>query len=724
MVAQNLMPTTCVFVYSPNEYSENTNVIQVGTALLKNLPVLSAACGSCTNRSPGHVKCLIVNPRLIHYLSIISKICPSVIEVLSLLKPPSSVPRHYEKQVLITNILAVLFAFVTLGIFVIFYALFGWISTLPFILLVALLFLTVPGVNKWVGHRIGRTALCLIPVWLTMFVTIYFKLQSSEALTYMVYFDSRFILMASTILPGVVFRLEERSQLFICLGSTSLFLLFYDPIHELFGAGYFQLGFIDPSYSYINYIVSVTFVTLLSGILLLRSVLEKSETNLREQNVELIEKQNEIEAQHEELLQQQEEMTASSEKLEQANSVILKQQQALEKYNEALEALVREKSFELVKTNEELVKYNNELLQFSYTVSHNLRGPVARMLGLTRLLIRAENKEDTDRLQEMILKSSEELDEILKDLSLIIDIRNDLYKVREKVFLEDEWNKAVNLLGESAKSVYHLEVDFSKARYVYGIRPMIQSIFYNLFSNTIKYQSPSRKLSVRVISSTTDDGRKIIEVSDNGMGMDLKNHQNSLFKLYKRFHPHISGKGLGLYLVKTQVEALNGSITVESEPDKGTMFRIIFTEPEEVTRQIFHDSEAVQLYYDGNLNIIVINWKRSVTSEEYHTAFEALVNSLNTYNSPGWISDLRNQGTVDEKDIHWFGENILPELVKGGFKRVAIIGLDAQDHGTYYDYIFEKSKNLRFELKICQSMEEALSYMESAVNSHDKPVDA
>jgi signal transduction histidine kinase len=647
-----------------------------------------------------------------------------VTPVFAFLRPSAEVPRHYEKQVLITNLLSLIFFTVTIGIFGIFYSLFGWISTLPVILLVAILFLGVPIVNKWVDHRIGRMALCLIPVWLTMFVTIYFKLHAGTDLTYIVYFDSRFILMAATILPGIVFRLEERPQLLICLGSTAVFLLFYDLIHQAFGAGYYQLGFTDPSYRYINYIVCVTFVTLLFGILLLRSVLERSETDLSIQNRDLIEKQNEIEAQHEELQQQQEEMTASSEQLETANSVILKQQGALEKYNHTLEGLVREKSFELVKTNEELVKYNNELLQFSYTVSHNLRGPVARMLGLTRLLNSAESIEDRGRLEEMILKSSEELDEILKDLSLIIDIRNDLYRVREKIFLEEEWNKAVNLLGESVKSVFYLDVDFSKTPYLYGIRPMIQSIFYNLFSNAIKYQSPSRKLRVKISSGTLEDNRKTIEISDNGLGMDLKSQGNHLFKLYKRFHPHVSGKGLGLYLVKTQVEALNGTISVESEPDKGTRFQIVFTEPEEVTRQIFYDNEAVQLYYHGNLNIIVIYWKREVTSHEYHEAFEALVNSLNTYQAPGWISDVRRQGIISEKDQIWFGENILPELLKGGFKYVAVIGLDSRERQRYHDYLFSLSSELRFDLRNFSSMDESMTWMESALRDHEKTVKA
>jgi signal transduction histidine kinase len=651
------------------------------------------------------------------YLSKISITCRYLLRaLLSFLSPSADIPGRYQKQVLITNIFSFIFFWVTLGIVGIFYSLFGYIDTLPFIFLVAVLFLAIPFVNSHVNYRIGRLAFCLIPVWLTFFVTIYFKLHAGENLTPIVFFDSRFILMATVILPGIVFRLEERTLLIISLGSTTIFLLLYDPIHELFGAGYFQLGFVDRSYQYINYIVSVTYVTLLFGVLLMRSVLERSEKGFVNQNHDLIEKQNEIEAQTEELLQQQEEMQASSEKLEQANRLILKQQEALSRYNKQLEELVAEKSADLVKTNEELVKHNNELLQFSYTVSHNLRGPVARMIGLTRLLRHPDAIEDQQRLQELILKSSEELDEILKDLSLIIDIRNDLYRIREKLYLEEEWQKAANLLGEGVKSVYQLDIDFSEAPYIFGVRPMIQSIFYNLFSNAIKYQSPDRKLRVKVSSEVLSDNRKVIRISDNGLGIDLEHQRQNLFKLYKRFHPHVPGKGLGLYLVKTQVEALNGEIIVESEIDRGTMFTLIFSEPEEVTRQVFYDTDAVQLYYDGNLNIIVISWKRQITTEEYHHAFECLLNSLNKYQSPGLIADIRKQGVLAEQDQIWFTKSILPHLMNGSCRKIAVIGLDAPERSSYFNKVLALSRLVKFDLRVFPSVEASLGWIEAAVS--------
>jgi signal transduction histidine kinase len=637
-----------------------------------------------------------------------------VVEIFPFLRPATHVPDQYKRQVHITNILSFIFCWITLGILAIFYSLFGWIDTLSYILAVAVLFLLGPVFNRWLSHRFGRTVFCLIPVWLTMFVTLYFKLEES-AITYIFYFDSRFILMATPILPGLVFRLEERQQLFICLGSSAIAMLFYDPIHQFFGAGYFEMGFSDPSYHYINYIAAITFSVLVAGILLMRSVLEKSEAALAGRNRDLQEKQNEIEAQHEELLQHQEEMMSSSEKLADAYAVITKQQTVMEKYNSRLEALVTKKSEELKRTNEELIKHNNELIQFSYTVSHNLRGPVARLLGLARLFKVSDEAEEKQHMQDLIFRSTEELDEILKDLSLIIDIRNDLYRVREKVYLQDEWAKARTFLEENIKAEFNFDVDFSEVPFIFGVRPMVQSIFYNLLSNAIKYQNPDEVLKVRVRSYSLSPIKTVVEVRDNGLGIDLKNQEKDVFKLYKRFHSHIAGKGLGLYLVKTQVEALGGKITVESKPGKGTTFKLVFTQPDEVSKQIFHENDAVQLYYDGNLKITVIVWKRKITSEEYRDTFRRVLDSLKIYKTPGWISDIRKQGMVSEDDQKWLLRTLAPDAIKSGLRQIAVVGIDAIEPTPYHKLIEKVTAENGIRFRSFNAIDDALKWMKDTL---------
>lgn len=636
-----------------------------------------------------------------------------MVGIFSSVNPAGKVPIKFERQVLIANIIALVIGCITIGICAVLYNLFGWIITLPYLLPVSFLFFTIPAINNRIDHKTGRILLCLMPIWLTMFFTIYTKLADEKTFTYLMYFDSRFLLMAASVLPGIVFRLEERFGLLISLASAALLLFFFDPIHELFGVGYFQKGFTERSYYYVNYIVSVSYTILLFGILMLRSVMERAERNLTTQYAELVEKQNEIEAQHEELLQHQEEMVASTEKLEEANRLIMHQREELQKYNASLSALVEEKSFQLLHANEELIKYNNELLQFSYTVSHNLRGPVARLLGLTRLMKLVDGAEEKKRMEDFVLRSSEELDEILKDLSLIIDMRNDLFRVREKILLQEEWNRAVSLLGESVKSIYKLTVDFSAAPYIYGVRPMVQSIFYNLLGNAIKYQSPERKLKINVISFIYGNNDTVIEIQDNGLGIDLHQQKNNLFKLYKRFHSHVSGKGLGLYLVKTQLETMGGTITVESEVDQGTTFRLLFKHPDQIARQVIYDTDAVQFYYDGNLNVTVIEWKRETTSAEYREVAYSFLNTLKTYQIPAWIADIRKQGNVDQDDQAWFSSTIFPELVKCGLKNVAILGPDTLDEHTYFTSVKLSAASFGCEIKTFHSLHESLIWLES-----------
>lgn len=105
------------------------------------------------------------------------------------------------------------------------------------------------------------------------------------------------------------------------------------------------------------------------------------------------------------------------------------------------------------------------------------------------------------------------------------------------------------------------------------IKSYLYSIFYNLISNSIKYKQ-TNKAPVIQIKNTIDKEKIIISYVDNGLGIYLKQHGEKLFGLYKRFHLHIEGKGLGLFMVKTQVEVLGGNIHVKSEPNVGTEFII------------------------------------------------------------------------------------------------------------------------------------------------------
>jgi signal transduction histidine kinase len=238
---------------------------------------------------------------------------------------------------------------------------------------------------------------------------------------------------------------------------------------------------------------------------------------------------------------------------------------------------VIEKNAQLSQTNEELIRHNNDLLQFSYTVSHNLRGPVASLLGLINLFDRKELKEEYQVVLQHLELSSERLDSTIKDLGRIIDMRNSVTKTKQRLEWKEELEHIQILLKKEIED-HQVEIksDFSEAPAVYSVKPMVTSILYNLISNAIKYHSPERKSKINIRTIQTGDFVQL-DVTDNGIGIDLDKFKDKVFGLYKRFNTHTEGKGLGLFLVKLQAETLGGRAEVKSKLDSGTTFSIFIS---------------------------------------------------------------------------------------------------------------------------------------------------
>lgn len=223
----------------------------------------------------------------------------------------------------------------------------------------------------------------------------------------------------------------------------------------------------------------------------------------------------------------------------------------------------------------ELSNKYNELMQFNYIVSHNLRAPVAHIKGLSTLLDINMPKHEVSNTFDYIQEAANAMDELLKDLNTILSTRSMLNEKVEPFSL----GQVINMVRNNLKN----EIDKSGAGIITEIEPgadkllsiksYIQSAVFNLVANAIKYRDEKRALVVNIHAWRDGDKTKI-SVSDNGLGIDLKVNAGRIFGLYSRFHPNHEGKGLGLYMTKTQVESLNGSIEVESEVGVGTKFTI------------------------------------------------------------------------------------------------------------------------------------------------------
>ncbi len=220
----------------------------------------------------------------------------------------------------------------------------------------------------------------------------------------------------------------------------------------------------------------------------------------------------------------------------------------------------------------------NELMQFNYIVSHNLRSPIANILGMSYILNPNTPPEDVRQIFDYIMQSAQSIDTLIKDLNDVLTARSPLNEKREVFQLTDIvngvcYNLEQQIIQSNAEVIIQIDKD---AEQITSIKSYIQSIIHNLISNSIKYKSAERPPKI-VVKAWKDTQHTYIEVSDNGMGIDMEQYGQQIFGLYKRFTTQSEGKGLGLHMTKAQVESLGGSISVQSEPEKGCIFKIILT---------------------------------------------------------------------------------------------------------------------------------------------------
>lgn len=225
----------------------------------------------------------------------------------------------------------------------------------------------------------------------------------------------------------------------------------------------------------------------------------------------------------------------------------------------------------------DLVNRNKMLEQFTFMVSHNLRAPIANMLGVSKILEDKELEESVkEQMLDLNLKSVHRLNEVVGDMNEILSIRKNKIAKKEKVEFQNILNEIVEIeLGSMTEVDYNdlkILTDFDNAGSINSIRSYMYGIFQNLISNSIKYRS--KKDSFIKITSDEDEKNVYLTFEDNGIGIDLGRNKNKIFGLYNRFHTEKEGKGMGLYMVKSHVEELDGEIKVESEVGKGTKFSI------------------------------------------------------------------------------------------------------------------------------------------------------
>lgn len=222
-----------------------------------------------------------------------------------------------------------------------------------------------------------------------------------------------------------------------------------------------------------------------------------------------------------------------------------------------------------------LQEQNRQLDEFAHIISHNLRSPVGNIKALIGLLNDKSTITEYKQILEKLRNVSNNLGETMNELMETLKVKKDTDIERVKLRFKEVFDKVVQSMeGELIHTSAQVNFDFNQATLVYS-KSYLESIIQNLLNNAIKYRSPKRTPVIHVSTSLQGDSVEL-RVSDNGLGIDMHKFGDKLFGLHKTFHEHKEARGVGLFLVKTQIEALGGSIFAESEVDKGTTFIIRF----------------------------------------------------------------------------------------------------------------------------------------------------
>ncbi|WP_234416185.1 PAS domain-containing protein [Flagellimonas amoyensis] len=221
---------------------------------------------------------------------------------------------------------------------------------------------------------------------------------------------------------------------------------------------------------------------------------------------------------------------------------------------------------------------NKKLINFAHIVSHNLRSHSANFSMLLKFLSEEENETEKAHIMEMLNQASDSLLETLENLNQVVDINTNVTLSKQPLNLNLSISKVrQNLSAFLEKNKVNIINNIPADMMVWSVPAYLDSIILNLVTNAVKYSSPDRN---PIITMDAKKGEKtlIFSVSDNGMGIDLERYGDKIFGMYKTFHNRKDAKGIGLYIIKNQIEAMGGSITVNSEVDKGATFNVYFNE--------------------------------------------------------------------------------------------------------------------------------------------------
>jgi two-component system phosphate regulon sensor histidine kinase PhoR len=227
-----------------------------------------------------------------------------------------------------------------------------------------------------------------------------------------------------------------------------------------------------------------------------------------------------------------------------------------------------------LKEQEKLIADHETLLDI---ISHDIKNPLTGLLLTIEML--EESAGSAKQLKSLLKNAKNGVKKIQNIINDLTESRKQQHKYKTvdellnfENILEDVRLTLLDNIKESGTSITTeltvSEITFSRRK--------LRSIIYNLLNNAIKFKSPERKPEI-LIRTTYENSFVILSIKDNGIGIDDTN-QKDIFSKYYRINNVIEGSGIGLYLVKELVTNAGGKISIESQLNKGTEFKIYLKE--------------------------------------------------------------------------------------------------------------------------------------------------
>ncbi|MFC0076021.1 PAS domain-containing protein [Flavobacterium procerum] len=242
-------------------------------------------------------------------------------------------------------------------------------------------------------------------------------------------------------------------------------------------------------------------------------------------------------------------------------------------------SLQKEKELELLKTMKLYSDQNSRLLNFSHIVSHNLNTQAGNIKSILDFIDADVDKKTITEMLEHLRTVSNDLNETISNLTQIVKTQSNINIVVAPLLLCEYIEKTISTIKGYDKQrkvtivnnvPKYLTVNFNPA--------YMESILLNFTTNAIKYAHPDRDPVIVFDFAIEPEGFKSLKITDNGLGIDLKMYGDLLFGMYKTFHKHEEARGIGLYITRNQIEAMKGTVLVESEVGVGTSFKIVFND--------------------------------------------------------------------------------------------------------------------------------------------------